>query len=112
MYTYFKRVVNSDNILSWRSNGLCDENITPPSASHNFLNPSLNYLGTKTGVRFSGSYLKQDKVTYTHGKIVNTYTVYEINKNDNTTRSVPTLENCLFGAVSLTQTADIYKHKW
>ena len=58
MYTYFKRVVNSDDILSWKSNELSDENITPPSASHNFLNPSSNYLGTKTGARFSGSYLK------------------------------------------------------
>ena len=42
-----------------------------PSASHNFLNHSLNYLGTKTRVRFSGSYLKQDKIIYNHGKILN-----------------------------------------
>ena len=112
MYKYFKRVVNSDYILSWKSKELFDENITPPSASQDFLNPSLNSLGTKTRVRFSGSCLKQDKITYTHGKIVNIYIVYEINKNDNTTSSDPTLENCLFGAVSLTKNADINKYKY
>ena len=103
MCRYFIRVVNSDYILSWKSKGLSDENITP-SAPHNFLNPSLNYLGTKARVRFSGSCLKQDKITYTHGKIMNIYIVYEINKNDNTS-SDPTLENCLLGAVSLAKNA-------
>ena len=62
------------------------------SATHNFLNPSLNYLGTKTRVRFSGSCLKQDKITYTHRKRAKIYIVYEINKKDNTS-SDPALEN-------------------
>ena len=105
---YFK-IGNSDYVLSWKSKGLSAESITPPSAPNNFLNPSLNYLGTKTRVRFSGSCLKQDKITYTHGKIVDIYIVYEINKNDNTTSSDPTLENCLFGAVTLTKNAYINK---
>ena len=47
-------------------------------AANNFLTPSLNYLGTKIRVRFSGSCLKQDKVTYTHGKIVNIYIMKKI----------------------------------
>ena len=38
--------------------------------------------------------------------IVNIYIVYEISKNYNI-RSYPTLENCLFGAVSLTKHIDI-----
>ena len=111
MYRYLKRAVSSDFILSWKSKGLPDESITPPSAHHNFLNPSLNYVVTKTRVRFSGSCLKQDKITYTHEKIVNIYIVYEINKNDNTS-SDPTLENSSFGAVSFTKNANIdgYKH--
>ena len=45
---------------------------------------------------------KQDKITYTHGNVVNIYIVYEINKNDSTS-SDPALENCLFGPVSLTK---------
>ena len=79
--------------------------ITPLSAPNNFLSPSLSYLGTKIKVRFSGTCLKQDKITYTHGKIVNIYIVYEINKKDNTITSDPTLENLLFGAVTLLKTS-------
>ena len=73
---------------------------------NNFLNPLLNYLGTKLRVRFSGNCLKQDKLTYKHDAIVNIYIVYEINKNDNTTSSDSTIENCLFGAVTLTKNTD------
>ena len=39
----------------------------------------LHYIGTKTGVKFEGQCLKQDKFTFTHGKTVNLYTVHEIN---------------------------------
>ena len=70
MYKYFK-TDNFYHILSRTFKGLSYQSITPPSAANNFLTPSLNYLGTKTRVKFSGSCLKQDKVTYTHGKIVN-----------------------------------------
>ena len=38
----------------------------------------LNYYRTKTRVEFNESCLKQDKITYTHGKIVNIYVVYEL----------------------------------
>ena len=48
--------------------------------------------------------------TYNHGKIVNSYIVYEISKNYDIT-SYATLENCLFGAVSLTKNVDIDKYK-
>ena len=111
MYKYFKRI-SSDYILSWKSKGISDENNKPPSAPCNFPAPSLDYLGTKPRVRFSGSCLKQDAVTCNHGKAVNIYIVYEINKSDNTTSSDPTLENCLFGAVSLTKNADLDKNKY
>ena len=112
MYRYFKQIAgvgSGDYIYYWKSIGLPDENTTAPSAPNNFLNPSLNYLGTKIRVRFSGSCLKQDKITYTHGKIVNIYIVYEISKSINIS-DYPTLENCLFGAVSLTKNDDIDKY--
>ena len=109
MYRYFK-TDSSCHISSWTSKGLSNESIKPPSAPNNFLTPSLNYLGTKIRVKFSGSCLKQDKITYTHGKIVNIYIVYEINKKDNTVISDPSLENCLFGAVTLTKKGDTDKY--
>ena len=55
--------------------------------------------------------MKQDKITYYHGKVVNIYIVYEISWNINIS-NYPTLENCLLGAVSLTKNADIDKYKY
>ena len=49
-------------------------------------------------------------VTCTHGKIVNIYIVYKISEKDDTVIGDPTLENCLFGAVTLTKSADIDKY--
>ena len=75
------------------------------------ITPSLNYLGPKIRVKFSGSCLKQDKSTYTQGKIVNIYIVYGISKNYNIS-SYLALKNCLFGDVSLTKNADIDQYKY
>ena len=69
-----------------------------------------HHYGTKTRVKFSESCLKQDKATY-NGTTVNIYVVYEISKNYNIS-SYPTLENCFFGAVSLTKHVGIDQHKY
>ena len=104
---YFKLITNTLSILSWQSKGLSNENIDPPTTS---LFPSINYVGNKIRVKFTGSCLKQsNKLTYTHGKVVNIYIVYELGastSNDNDA----TLKNCLFGAVNLTKNADIDKY--
>ena len=79
MYRYLKKSDNSDHTLSWKSKGLSDESIKLPSSSNNSLAWALNYFDTKTRVKFNGSCLIQDKITFTHGEIVNIYIVYEIN---------------------------------
>ena len=102
-YRYFKAISNNDaNILSWKSKELSDESIKPPYPSNKMLNPSLNYVGAKGRVEFKWDCLKKEKISFDHGKVVNIYIVYEINKNDNIT-SYPTLENCLLGADKLTK---------
>ena len=114
MQKYFKSItgVGSGNyIYFWKSKGLPDESINSNTASNHSINPRLSYYGTKTRVEFNGSCLKQDKATYNHGTIVNIYIAYEISKNYNIS-SYPTLENCLFGAVSLTTHVDIDKYKY
>ena len=60
---------------------MSDKSIKSPSTSTNILNLSLNYVGTKTRVEFKGSCLKQDKISFNDGKVVNIYIVYEINRN-------------------------------
>ena len=41
-------------------------------------------------------------MSYTHGKVVNIYIVYELGASSSNVND-PTLKNCLFGAVSLTK---------
>ena len=101
-------------VLSWTSKGLSNEGIKLLATSNNILTPTLDYCGTKTKLSFSRACLKQDKVTFNHGKIVNIYIAYKIiriakinNRDDNLT-----VQNALFGAVSLTKNADVNKYKY
>ena len=66
----------------------------------------MSYYGTKRRVKFTGSCLKQPKVSYTHGTIVNIYTVYELGTSSSHSDD-PTLKNSLFGAVGLSKKADL-----
>ena len=114
MYRYFKRVagVASGNyIYFWKSKVLSDERINSITASNYSITPELIHYGTKTRVKFNGTCLKQHKAMYSLGTLVNIYILYEISKNYNIS-SYPTLENCLFGAVSLTRHADIDQYKY
>ena len=70
IYRFFKSII-----------GVGDERLNFNTASKHKITPELSYYGTAIRVEFSGSCLKQDKVTYNHGQIVNIYIVYEISKN-------------------------------
>ena len=112
VYRYYKTISNNDsNILSWKSKGLIDESIKPPSTYNKLLNPSVDYVGTKARVKFNGDCSKQDKISFDHRKIVNIYMVYEIERNFDIS-SYSTLGNCLFGAVKLTKHFDIDLYKY
>ena len=71
------------------------------------INPKLNYV-TKARVEFNENCLKQDKITHTHGKIVNIYIVYELTGSSSDNNDL-TVKSYLFGAVTLTKNADIDK---
>ena len=105
---YFKLTTNTDYVSSWKSKGLSSESNKPPTTSDNSLT-ALNYYGTKTRVKFTGSCLKQSKISYTHRKIVNIFIVYELGASSSHIND-PTLKNCLFDAVTLTENADIDKY--
>ena len=114
MGKYFK--LNSilgfiDRVLSWQSKGLSNKSIKPPTTSDNSLTPELNYYGTKIKIKFTGSCLKQSDHIFTQKKIVNIYIVYELAAS-NSHDSDPTMKNCLFGAVTLTENADTEKYKY
>ena len=100
-----------DYISEWKSIGLSWKIVNPPNTFDNSLAPALSYTGHKTRVKFGGSYLKQDKITFTHEKIVNICIVYEISVSDSN-NNYSTLKMFLFGAVNLTENADIVKYKY
>ena len=109
---YFKIAsANDSNIVSWKSKGLSEESIKPPTTSNKMLHPSLDFVGTKGRVKFNGDRLKQEIITFNHGKRVNIYIVYEIERSVNIS-SYSTLENCLFGAVELTKHVDVDLYKY
>ena len=77
-YLKLNSVANTaDYVLSWQSKGLSDESIKPPTTTNSRLTPELNYYGTKTKIKFTGSCLKQSSYILTHEKVVNIYIVYE-----------------------------------
>ena len=106
---YFKLITNTNYISSRKSKRLSAESIKPPATSNNSHTPIVSYYGTKTRVKFTGSCLKQPKISYTHGKEVNIYIVYKLGASSSHNND-PTLKNCLFGAVTLTKNADIVKY--
>ena len=97
MYRYFKQISsigNGNYIYYWPSKGLSDEKINSIKLVNLSITPFLDYCGTKTRLEFNGSCLKQDKIAYSHEKIVNVYISDYL-----------TLGNCLFWAVTLTRNA-------
>ena len=87
-----------------------DQSIKAPTTSIKMLNPLLDYVGNKIKVELKGDCLKQEKSAFNHGKIVNIYIVYKIERSVNSS-SYLTPENSLFGAVRLTKHVDIDQYK-
>ena len=94
-------IPNTDYVSLWKSKELSAKSIKPSTTSDktiytiyiNSLTPALNYYGTKTRVKFTGSCLKQPKISYTHRKVVHIYIVYELGpssscNNDSTLKKV------------------------
>ena len=91
MYESFLKIDFQDHMSR-----LSDESVKSRATSNNSLNPLLAFVCAMTIVKSNWSCFRQDKITYSHGKIVNI--VYEISKNFYIT-SYSTLKNCFFGAV-------------
>ena len=62
-------------------------------------------------LEFNEGCLKQNKITYSHGKMVNIYIIYDLKSTLNYNADF-TLENYLSGAVKLTKNPDVYKYKY
>ena len=59
MYRYFKNiggVGNDDFIYFWKSTGLSNEKINSITISNHSITPELSYYGSKTRLKFNGSF--------------------------------------------------------
>ena len=93
VYKYFKLITNTNYISSQKSKGLSIESIKPPTTSDNSLTPASSHYDYNIRVKFTGSCLKQSKITYTHKKVVNIYIVFELSassshSNDRTLKTL------------------------
>ena len=102
MYKYFETSVKGSTtfVSSWESKGLSNEKISSNTTLRYNQAPSLAYDNVRIKLKFAGDLLKQDKITYNHGPIVNIYIVYRLSPG---ITSDITLENCLFGAAKITK---------
>ena len=74
---YFTIIDFNNHNSARKFTGMSNESINSPFTPNNILSPLFSYAGTNTIIKVNGS-LIQDKITYTDGKIVNIYTVFEI----------------------------------
>ena len=105
MYKYFRKIGNTELISAWESKRLCHKSVKSSAISNNSLTPALNYIDVKTRVKFDGSCLKQENITFTYGNIVNIYIVYEINLFHFEYDDHHVLKKSLIGPVKLTKNA-------
>ena len=103
IYRFFKIDWYTDQVSTWKSKGLSDENIKPSSASDNSLAPLLNHTGFRTRMKFDGKSLKQDNITFNHKPVVNVCIVFEINLRLFKQIADFPLGKSLIGAVKLTK---------
>ena len=105
---------NEEAIHAWLSTGIHnDSNNTDLFSLNNSNNNSPNLLNknNRLGVTFNGNYMKQNKLGYAHGKIVNLYIVYEL-KNRRIDKADFTVQNGLVGAVKITKNANTSHYRY
>ena len=98
---------NRGGINSWISTGFHNDSkkadlFSVNNSSNNL--PALLNQNNRLGVTFKGNYMKQTKLGYAHGTVVNIYIVYSL-KNRTVNNPDFTVQNGLFGAVKITKDA-------
>ena len=89
-------ITGTDNIYSWRSTVLSEEEIVNPYEPDTKFSPKL--AGT---IILKGICLKQKSVSFLYKDIVNLYISYKSDTQSKDLNTNFTLGNCLFGAVKL-----------
>ena len=105
---------NGGAIHAWISTGIHSDSNSTDLFSLNCSNnnsPTLLNKNNRLGVTFNGNYIKQNKLGYAPGKIVNLYIVNEL-KNRRVDNPDFTVQNGLFGAVKITKIINTSHYKY
>ena len=97
---------HTETIIAWKSKGLSNEMIKPPTTANYNLSPKLNWHNSKIREEFKGRCLKKDKVIFTPNNVVNLFILYDLNKWSQDLNANFNLKGCLLEAVKLTKNAD------
>ena len=102
-----------NTIAQWGSKGLSNEKINSPYTTNHKLSPKIVWMNySRIRLEFKGSWLKQDKVTFTPNNLVNLFIVYEVDRWSGDLNSGFTLKDCLFRPAKLTKNVDPDKYKY
>ena len=89
---------------------MSEESIKHPPTQDNSLAPKRVGDYKTTNEKINGNYLRQNRISFIHGKAVNLYIDYKLITWSRDLSTYFTLGNCLFGAVKLTKNADPNKY--
>ena len=106
---YYDGIANS-----WISTGIRNDSKNTDLFSVNNSNnnsPTLLNQGNRLGVTFNGNYMKQNKIGYAHGTVVNIYIVYE-SKNRLVDGADFTVLNELFEGVKIIKYVNTSNYKY
>ena len=73
--------------------------------------PSLLNQNNRLGVTFNGNCMKQNKIGFAHGTVINIYIVYKPKKRPVNSPDF-TVQNGLFGAVKITKNVNTSHYKY
>ena len=111
VYKQIKMLATSCITTVWESKCLSDESIKP--TSNNSQNPAIYFDdSTKIQVKFDGSSLQQDKVTFTLRAVLYFYIFYKIDLQPYYAGADFALVNSSFGAAKVTKNAGLDKYSY
>ena len=91
---------------------MSERSITIPATSDNSFTPKLTYIHNSKVVKFEENRLKQDKIPFTHGNVVNYFILYKLAIYSRDLHSNFTLKYCLFRVVMVTKNVDPNKYSY
>ena len=93
----------------WKSKGLSNAKSSSVTISYRRVSQPV-YNNARVKGKFNADLLKQNRITYNHGPMVNINIVYRLILT--TKDPIFTLQNCLFGVVKLTKNTHIDNYKY